>query len=127
MEILFIIYVKDQKISCDFYRKVLGIEPTLNVPGMTEIRLSADTKLGIMPEKGISKILGISVPNPETGNGIPRCELYINVEEPDIYYSRVIDNGGKGISKTEFRDWGDEVAYCADMDGHILAFARKNN
>ena len=34
-----ILYVKNQQISREFYTKVLGMEPTLNVPGMTESQL----------------------------------------------------------------------------------------
>ncbi|RPI14764.1 MAG: VOC family protein [Ignavibacteriae bacterium] len=127
MKSLFIIYVKNQQESNKFYAHVLQTVPVLNVPGMTEFELSPDTKLGIMPEAGIAKILGTAVPHPETGNGIPRCELYLSVENPDEFYSRAINNGGKSISKTELRDWGDEVCYCTDLDGHILAFAKKKD
>jgi uncharacterized glyoxalase superfamily protein PhnB len=124
MKNLFILYVKDQEKSCDFYKNVLNIEPILNVPGMTEFKLSEDTKLGIMPEKGIAKILGDDIPHPETGSGIPRCELYLTVDEPEEYYNRAINNGAKEISKLQLRDWGDEVCYCSDLDGHVLAFAK---
>ena len=31
----FILYVRDQRASADFYRQVLAVEPTLDVPGMT--------------------------------------------------------------------------------------------
>jgi uncharacterized glyoxalase superfamily protein PhnB len=51
----------------------------------------------------------------------------INVDDPDEYYLRAITAGGTGISKTELRNWGDYVAYCSDVDGHILAFAKKEN
>lgn len=125
MNFLLILYVKDQFKACNFYTKVLQKEPVLDVPGMTEFEITYDTKLGIMPEAGIAKILGTSVPHPETGNGIPRCELYLTVDNPDEYYSRAIENGAKEISRLQLRNWGDEVCYCADLDGHVLAFARK--
>lgn len=75
-KIEFILYVADQKRSTEFYSKVLNRPPSLNVPGMTEFNLSADVKLGLMPETGIAKILQDKTPHPATGNGIPRCELY---------------------------------------------------
>ena len=121
---MIILYVADQLRSRDFYAKAFQIEPTLDVPGMTEFTIG-DMTLGIMPEKGIAKILGDGVPHPETGNGIPRCELYLYVENPNAQYERALAAGAKGLSPLTVRDWGDEAAYCADPDGHILAFARK--
>jgi uncharacterized glyoxalase superfamily protein PhnB len=121
---MIILYACDQLRSRDFYARVFGVSPTLDVPGMTEFAIG-DMTLGIMPEKGIAKILGDSVPHPKTGNGIPRCELYLYVENPKMQYERALTAGAKGLSPLARRDWGDEVAYCADPDGHIIAFARK--
>jgi uncharacterized glyoxalase superfamily protein PhnB len=123
--ILFILYVKNQQESCEFYKKLLTLEPVLNVPGMTEFQLSDDTKLGLMPESGIAKILGDSVPHPSSGSGIPRCELYLTVDAPRNYYERALSLGGRPVSGLQLRNWGDEAAYCADLDGHIIAFAKK--
>lgn len=119
-----ILYVADQQKSRDFYSAILQKQPTLDVQGMTEFNLCEGLKLGLMPEKGIAKILLDKTPHPETGNGIPRCELYIlsdNIEEP---YNRAIAAGAKEVSKIQDRDWGDSVGYVADFDGHIIAFAR---
>jgi predicted enzyme related to lactoylglutathione lyase len=124
-KVIFIIYVKNQQISTEFYRKVLGNEPVLNVPGMTEFMVNENTNLGIMPEKGIAKILGSGVPHPESGNGIPRCEIYFKVDNPQEYLDRLVSSGGNFLSSAAPRAWGDEAAYGADPDGHILAFARE--
>ncbi len=121
----FIIYVKDQQKSSEFYIKILAQEPILNVPGMTEFQLSTETKLGIMPETGIKKILQDFVPDPVTGNGIPRCEIYLYVNSPTSSLELAIAAGAIKISEEKKRDWGDSVAYCADLDGHVLAFAKK--
>lgn len=123
--ILFILYVKDQHASRDFYRLVLDKEPILDVPGMTEFLLEDNCKLGLMPETGIVKILGDKTPHPASGNGIPRCELYLYVNDVEETYARL-----KGMAITEFsplydRDWGDRAAYFADADGHIIAIAGK--
>lgn len=50
----FIIYVKDQNKSKNFYKSVLKLDPVLNVPGMTEFQINDFCKLGIMPENGIA-------------------------------------------------------------------------
>ncbi len=122
---LFIIYVKDQRRSKEFYSNVLHLKPVLDVEGMTEFEINSNATLGIMPEPGIAKILGTGVPHPETGNGIPRCEIYLTVKEPETYLDRLVSSGGKLIGSVELRSWGDETGYGADPDGHILAFAKK--
>ena len=58
-------------------------------------------------------------------SGIPRCELYLNVDAPREYYNRAVGNGAKPVSALQIRNWGDAAAYVADPDGHIIAFARK--
>jgi len=121
----FILYVSDQIKSRDFYKKVLLKIPTLDVPGMTEFSFGDNCKLGLMPTNGITKILGINVPAPETGYGIPRCEVYIHVLDVEESYQRAIRAGAKEVSKPALRNWGDLVGYVSDLDGHIIAFAKK--
>lgn len=119
----FIIYVADQKRSRDFYEKILNLKPALDVPGITEFLLAENCKLGIMPESGINKILSGKVPHPEKGNGIPRCEIYLHVDNVEEHYMRAIRSGAIEVSKVQKRDWGDIAGYVADFDGHIIAFA----
>lgn len=125
MKAIFIIYVEDQVRSKDFYKVILQKDPVLDVQGMTEFEINEHTKLGIMPEAGIAKLLGDGIIHPSKGNGIPRCEMYLHVDSPKDFYNRAIQAGAKPISENLMRDWGDEVAYCADFDGNIIAFARK--
>jgi len=121
----FILYVSDQQESCGFYKEVLGLEPVLNVDGMTEFEFSGGTKLGLLPNSGIAKILGSKMPEPSTANGIPRCELYLYVDDPAAYIKRSLGAGAAEVSPLEPRTWGDLAGYLADPDGHIIAFAKK--
>lgn len=123
---MFIIYVKNQEKSRQFYEELLGFKPILDVPGMTEFKLTDNMILGIMPEEGIVRILENKIPHPENAKGIPRCEFYLFVDNPDEYYNRLIKAGGNGISKIELRSWGDYVSYGCDLDGHVIAFAKKD-
>lgn len=125
--LIIIFYVKNQEESKIFYEKLLGNKPSLDVPGMTEFHLVNNVVLGLMPEEGIVRILDNKIPNPKEANGVPRSEIYLFVDKPDEYYIRAVEAGGTGISKTELRNWGDHVAYCSDIDGHILAFAKKED
>lgn len=124
-EILFILYVKDQQRSRDFYSKVLGLQPTLDVPGMTEFKLLNGAKLGLMSEKNIAKIISPPLPDPSAANGIPRCEVYLYVENPSTYLARGLEAGAKMVNEFQVRDWGDRAGYLADEDGNVLVFAEK--
>jgi predicted enzyme related to lactoylglutathione lyase len=121
----FILYVTDQKCSKSFYQCLLRREPILDVPGMTEFQLSEMSILGFMPETGIAKLLGDQIPNPSSGNGIPRCELYLRVDDIEFEFQNALKCGARMISPPLDRDWGDRVCYFSDPDGHIIAFANK--
>ncbi len=92
---------------------------------MTEFMLADNVKLGLMPEVGIAKILGNKTPNPSSGNGIPRCELYLYTDHIEAFYRRLLSAGAKEISPIQDRDWGDKVCYFSDPDGHMIAIAQK--
>jgi len=121
---MIILYVANQERSRKFYETVLEKQPVLDVPGMSEFRLSEGMLLGLMPETGIAEIISPPMPHPATGTGIPRCELYLIVENPEDSLRRATDAGAELISAAALRDWGDIVAYCTDPDGHIIAFAK---
>lgn len=120
-----VLYVSNQKLSRNFYEAVLHQSPSLHVPGMTEFALSENLKLGLMPNTGIAKILGNETPHPETGTGIPRCELYLHVEDLEKEFNNAVRAGAKLISEIAERNWGDRVGYLADPDGHVIALAEK--
>lgn len=122
-----ILYVADQQLSTDFYTKLFRQNPELNVPGMTEFQLAENFKLGLMPNNGIAKILADKTPHPESGSGIPRCELYFYVEDIALEFNNAVNTGAKLISAIQNRTWGDKACYFADPDGHIIAFAEKLN
>jgi uncharacterized protein len=118
-----ILYVRDQRASADFYAAVLGGAPVLDVPGMTEFRLSADAVLGLMPASGARRLLGPSSPDPTRAGDAPRAELYLVVRDPGAYHTRALARGARELSPLLPRDWGHRAAYALDPDGHVLAFA----
>ena len=61
---------------------------------MTEFHLSEVCLLGLMPERGIKRLLGDRLPDPSQGSGVPRAELYLNVEDPALYHRRAIRGWG---------------------------------
>lgn len=122
----FILYVADQERSTAFYALVLGIEPRLQVPGMTEFALPGGGVLGLMPVEGIRNLLGAALPDPSTARGIPRAELYLILPEPTACHARALAAGARELSPMLARPWGHVAAYSLDPDGHVLAFASMN-
>lgn len=120
-----ILYVDDQSKSTLFYEGIFRKQADLNVPGMTEFQIAENCKLGLMPNRGISKILAPHVPDPSSGTGISRCELYFFVKDLQLEFENAIRCGAQLVSPISDRDWGDRVCYFADPDGHIIAFAEK--
>ncbi len=123
MESFFIFFVEDQTVSTAFYSKILQLEPTMNVPGMTEFTLPDESRLGFMPTAGIKNLLGDKLPDPGEAKGIPRAEIYLTVADPESFHQRALDNGAVEISPFQMMPWGQPVAYSLDPDGHLLAFA----
>jgi catechol 2,3-dioxygenase-like lactoylglutathione lyase family enzyme len=122
--VLFILYVGDQARSARFYATVLGVEPVLDVPGMTELPLTEGARLGLMPAAGIKRLLGDAIAHPDQARGVPRCELYLRVDDPQASYERALAAGARAIEGPRERSWGEIAAYVADPDEHIVAFAR---
>ena len=115
---MFILYVSDQQASREFYATVLGREPVLDVPGMTEFNLADGSSLGLMPESGIRKLLGKAA----FGDGL-RAEVYLVVDNPRECLARAIAAGAQPLSECTNRDWGDQAGYCLDADAYVLGLA----
>lgn len=119
-----ILYVENQKLSTEFYAKLLRQETDLFVPGMTEFNLADNITLGLMPSKGIVRLLGDKIQPPSSAAGIPRAELYLSVYDLQVEYDNAIACGATLLSEIKFRDWGDDACYFADPDGNVIAFAK---
>ena len=119
-----ILYVDDQEKCRKFYEVVLGEEPRLDVPGMTEFELPGGGVLGLMPSSGIVKLLGSKLPDPMLAPGVPKAELYLVGDQPEAMFDRALSAGAVLLSPLQDRDWGHTVGYCLDPDAHVLAVAR---
>jgi uncharacterized protein len=123
MKPYFNLYVAEQERSKAFYAAVLGLEPQLDVPGMTEFVLPTGAVLGLVPEAAIRSLLGPALPDPALARGVPRAELYLLVDEPAVYHARALRHGARELSALTARPWGHTAAYALDPDGHVIAFA----
>jgi len=124
-EAYFIVYVKDQRRSAAYYAQVLGREPILDVPGITEFRLRDRTILGVMPAESAARLIGERHFSAAGTQRTPKAELYLVVVDPGSYHARALACGGTELSPMQHRTWGHRAAYSMDQDGHVLAFAEK--
>lgn len=122
----FILYVSNQEKSRNFYQILLQQKPSLDVSGMTEFTLNDFVKIGLMPNDGIAKVITPKLPHPTSGIGIPRCELYLQVDNIETIFEEAKQAGATEISPITLRDWGDYVGYISDFDGHVIALASKS-
>ena len=122
-EIMLILYVSDQNASKEFYSHVLLMQPHMDVPGMSEFTLKNGVMIGLMPNDGAAKLIGNKLPHPKEGQGIPRSEIYLMLDNAQSYIDRALEVGGKLLSPIQDRSWGDTAGYVSDPDGHVLAFA----
>ena len=116
----FILYVANQEKSSEFYSAVLGTQPILEVPGMTEFRLGSGAILGLMPVASAARLLDRELSD---FGANPKAEIYLLVTEPAVHHARALAEGAREISPLIERDWGHLAAYSYDPDGNVLAFA----
>ena len=119
----FILYVENQSESTEFYSKLLNQEPTLNVPGMTEFKLTEKSVLGLMPSRGIKKLLKNKIDTLVKSDNIIKSELYLIVKNIEEYIQRVASEKIKILSELKERDWNHKVIYLLDPDNYVIALA----
>lgn len=125
-ELYFIFYVKDQQKARDLYAGLFLLEPSLDVPGMTEFIIGDKIKLGLMPSKNVHRIFETPVKHPDEAEGIPKCELYLVVENPEEYFQRGIELGFTVLSEIKKRNWEHSAGYLMDKDGNVIVFAKQD-
>ena len=118
-----ILFVADLARCRDFYKSLLQIVPVTDVPGMVELELAKNFKLGLMPLEGIGRIVGEETIRPKEKDIPPRGELYLLVEDPEDVFSRALALGAKALSPVQERNWGHKAGYVSDPEGNIIAFA----
>lgn len=118
-----VLYVEDLEISKAFYATMLDQTPSKDDPQIVEFQLMGNVKLALMPLKGIVQTLNLAVRHRPEGC-MPACEIFLMHPDPEgclVFFEAA---GGKLIQPLKLMEWGEEVAYGLDPDGHMVAFAR---
>ena len=120
---LTILAVRDVARSLHFYRKSFGWPQTVDVPVYVQFTLVEGRSVGLYQQDAFAANTGITPTLPPEGQ-ISGAELYLEVDDLEGAVTRVTGAGGRLLSPAAPRPWGDEVAYFADPDGHVLALAQ---
>jgi predicted enzyme related to lactoylglutathione lyase len=78
--------------------------------------------LTILAVEDVARNTGVG-PVATPAGAIAPTELYLRVDDLSDAVGRLADAGARLLSPASPRDWGDTVAYLADLDGNVLAVA----
>lgn len=120
--VLTILAVEDLDRSRRFYTSLLGWAVGVETPVYVELAHRGGMRLGLYRREGFGANVG-RTPIAVAGGDLHAAELYFHSESPSEVVSRALAAGGRLLSALAPRDWGDDVAYVADPDGHVVALA----
>ena len=123
---LTVLAVRDPARSAAFYQAAFGWTLAVEVPVYRELVLPGGMRLGLYEQGGFGVTTTAAPTMPEDG-AIGPAELYLYPDDPEALEALVATVeacGARLLSPLAPRTWGDEVAYLADPDGHVLALAR---
>lgn len=114
----------DAPKAIDFYKKALGAEEVMRVPGPDGRIMYAELRIGDstlmlgdeMPEQGMK--------GPTSFGGTP-VSFFVYAEDVDAAWKRAIDAGGKQIMALENQFWGDRAGCFEDPAGHQWWLAQR--
>lgn len=122
--ILTILAVRDLEAATRFYRLAFGWPQAVGVPVYSEFELPGGMRLGLYERNAFGRNTG-QVPAVVARGELTPAELYFETDEIDAAIAAVLAAGGRELSPLARRDWGDEAAYFADLDGNVLVLARR--
>jgi predicted enzyme related to lactoylglutathione lyase len=121
--VLTILAVRDLTVSSTFYREAFGWPTRVEVPVLVEFELPDGRGLAVYVREGFGRNTN-QLPQEIEDGAIGGAELYFHCDDLEAVIARLEGAGARSLSPLADRDWGDEAAYFADPDGHVLAVAR---
>ncbi len=121
--VLTVLAVEDVRRSSAFYTTAFSWEVTVDAPTYVELALPGGMRIGLYERDGFARNTGIPAARVLDGTVSP-AELYLHADDLQATIARVTSAGGRMLSPLTPRDWGDDAAYFADPDGHVVVVAR---
>jgi catechol 2,3-dioxygenase-like lactoylglutathione lyase family enzyme len=121
---LVILAVDDLARARGFYGAITGWTVQVDTPVYVELVAPNRMRLGLYERHAFGRNVG-RVPEKLVGP-VGATELYLYVEDLDGAVQRALAAGASLLDAARERAWGDHVAYVADGDGVVVAFARRS-
>jgi lactoylglutathione lyase len=118
-----ILAVEQLPRSIAFYRAVLGWKQAVETAVYCELESPNGMRFGLYDRRNFGTNIE-RVPAPHPGP-VATTELYVYADDLDAMIARACAAGATLLSSSADRPWGDRVAYVADPDGFIVAFAKR--
>ena len=114
--------VKDGGQAIEFYKRALGAEEIMQVPGPDGRLMHAEMKIGDsrfmlgeeMPDQGCRAPVSV---------GAVSSSLYIYVQDVDKAFRRAVEGGAKALMPPTDMFWGDRFGQVEDPSGHRWGLA----
>ncbi len=121
--ILTILAVENVARARGLYDAAFGWPTDVDLPVYVEYVLPGDQRIGLYARQGFARNTGVA-PVATPPGAIAPTELYLRVGDLPEAAMRLTAAGARLLSAAAPRDWGDSVAYFADLDGNVLAIAQ---
>jgi catechol 2,3-dioxygenase-like lactoylglutathione lyase family enzyme len=121
---LTVLAVEDVSRSARFYETAFGWRRQVDlVPVFVEYEHGSDASgLALYARGRFAEMAGATVGSAAPGTCVS-AELYVIVDDLDAAIAALAAAGARPLSPRSVRPWGDEAAYFADPDGHVVAVA----
>jgi PhnB protein len=114
--------VKDGGQAIEFYKRALGAEEIMQIPGPDGRLMHAEMKIGDsrfmlgeeMPDQGCRAPASV---------GAVSSSLYIYVQDVDKAFRRAVEGGAKALMPPTDMFWGDRFGQVEDPSGHRWGLA----
>jgi predicted enzyme related to lactoylglutathione lyase len=122
--VLTILAVDDVARAAAFYVAAFDWTRAVDETPYVELAIPGGMRLGLYARKGFAANTGV-MPSAAPPGGTASAELYLYADDLDAAIERLEAAGARVLSPRADRPWGDEAAYFADPDGHVVVVARR--
>ena len=113
-----VLFVKDLPLCQEFYEKKLGLNVKNTDEGFVAFELEGNQELALMSLNEASKMIDDRHISPSE-EGVHRALLAMYVEDTDLFYKKLVEEGVEFIKEPSTQPWGQRTAYFKDPEDNI--------
>jgi PhnB protein len=114
--------VRNAAEALEWYKKALGAQELVRMPGPDGRIMHAEIKIGDSPIMVCDEMLEFGAKSPQTVGGSP-ISLFLYLEDCDATYKQAVENGATGDMPPADQFWGDRWGRFTDPYGHSWSVA----